>query len=179
MSLRELCTPGDLSLTSPMLPPSMKWNGSEFSRYRTLPLFLPLLPISWLPYYDGPWWRWVLLFTLWYPWEGTRKWKITFMECLPSPKPWGNSTYPVRWVIFSPFYWGGNWYSGELSNLPMAIKPISCSVKIQTQLSPQSHMLSREDSLVLIMPILLKAAAKFQERSFLIHTLWQPVSGRP
>lgn len=162
-----------------MLSPSMKWNGSEFSTCRTLLLFLPLLPISWLPYYDGPWWRWGLLFTSWYPWEGTRKWNITFMKYLPSPHPWGKSAYPVRWVIFSPFYWRGNWCSGKLNNLPMVIKPISCSVKIQTQLSLQSHMLSREDSLVPIIPILLKAAGKLQERCFLIHTLWQPVSGRP
>lgn len=30
------------------------------------------------------------------PWERKRKWKVTCMEYLPSPKPWGRSIYPGR-----------------------------------------------------------------------------------
>lgn len=113
------------------------------------------------------------------PWEGNRKWKITCMEYLQSPSPWGRSTYPARDVIFSPFYWGENWRSGTLSNLPKVIESKVAVSRFKPSCLSRSHILSRGGGLVLIMPILLKVPAKFQQQCFLIHTLWQPVSNRP
>lgn len=168
-TLRELGTTSDLTTTSPILPWLWSRIGTEFSGHRKL----PNLHHSWLLYLWQPMVKMRhslhLCFT---PWEGKGKWTMTFRKYLPSSKPWWRSTYTVRCYIFSIIV-RREQCSGKLSNLPKVIEPISFSIRIETQLSPQSHMLSWEDSLVLIMFILEISV------TMLLHSLWQPVNSRP